>query len=252
MVINQLKHALRHGAVLRYTTFGIVTAVNVVFGALAYFNVLGFAAAVTAVSLSGSGLTVVIIINFVAGAANIKSFIGSPSGYIYALTPMKTSNILFIRIAAIVVQDVLALIISIYGTVWLSFYLADVEHNFLGSTIEGMKISSDVALAIVFGLLAYTFIYTFVVFCIVFKRSILFNKKGKSLLMIPFVPCAFWLLSLLDFIIFPFAIVERWFLFFNVTLYNALGVVIYATLFIIKTAILYVITSKLIDGRMNY
>lgn len=251
-MITQYKYAFRHGAVLRVTTFGIVFAVNLVFGALAYFGVLGFAASVTAVSLSGVGLSVVIIMNIITGAMSIKSVLGSTSGYIYALAPVKSSRILFARLSAIVVQDVFTLAVSIYGTVWLSFYLAGVEHEFLGSTIEGVQVSPEVFKSMILGLAFYAFIYMFVIFCAVLKKSILFNKKAKSLLTLLCGLGIFWILSLVDFIMFPFALVERWFIFFNLTLYSTFGTVLYVMLILAKTAVLFIAASRLMDRRMNY
>jgi hypothetical protein len=247
----QYKYALRHGVVLRYTTFGIVFAINLVFGMMAFFDVLPFAAAVTAVSLSGTGLGVVVIVNLIAGAANIGSILSSPSAYIYALAPVKNSKVLFARLSAVVVHDFLTLAVNIFGVVWLSLYLAGTASG-SGQLLLQYILASEVLTAFFLGLAYYTYLYTLIVFCIVVKNSLLFSIKGRALLAIICGFATYWVLSFMDFSLIPFADVFRWGLFFNLSIYTITGTIVHGMLVLLKAAILFFVTSKLMDRRMNY
>ncbi|MCL2070785.1 MAG: hypothetical protein FWH07_00935 [Oscillospiraceae bacterium] len=251
-VSKQFKYALRHGAVLRYTTFGLVFAINLVFGLIALFRGLPTAAAITAVSLSGTGLAAVFIVNLITGIQNLNGVLDSPQGYTFALVPVKSSKILFARIAAVVVQDMLTLFLNIFGVVWLSLYLGGLTIKAAQDYITQIYLS-EISQAFLLSFIYYLFIYMFAVFCNVLKNSIFFNKKLKTLLTIVSSAVLFWLLSLVDFVLVPFAVVDNyWFWHFNLTLYDTLGITIHIILVLAKTAGLFIVTSRLMDRRMNY
>jgi hypothetical protein len=244
---TQFKYALRYGAMPRYIIFGVVFLINLVFGTLAYFDLLPFAAAVTAVSLSGTGLGAVVIANIIISAANLKNVLAD--GYIYALAPVKSSKILFTRITAIAVQDIAMLTVNIFGVVWLSLYLSG-----LSFIMAEYSVAAETLNAVFFGLLGlfyYAYIFMLITFCVIVKNSILFSNKAKVLLAILCGFAANWLLSLLDFALFPFADVYNWGLFFNLTIYAPTGTVMHAAVMLVKLIILFIASSKLME-RINY
>ena len=249
-ILKQFKYAFKHGATLRYTVFGIVFAINVVFGLLAYFGILGFAAAVTAVSLSGVGLGAVIIVNIIAGIINLNNVLCPPTAYANALVPVKSGKVLFARLVAIIAQDLITMVLCIFGVVWLSFYLAGITTNAVANI--QVDVYTESVTASLFGCAMYAYIYMFAVFCYVLNKSIFFNKKCRAIFTIGAGIATFWLISLLDFTLIPFATVDNWFIFYNITLHDALGTAIHGVVTAVKITILFVVTSRLMDRRMNY
>jgi hypothetical protein len=233
-----------------------VFAVNAVFGLLAFFGVLPFAGAVTAVSLSGVGIAVVVLINLVSDISSMKSILGSPSGYTYALTPVRGGKILFARMLAIIIQDIIMIGISILGCVWLSISLYKLANTrYIDGEIIGdsnYEIVLETFIGGLVGVIQLIYIFVVIVFCFVIKNSLLFRIKGRSILCILCGAGVYWILSLLDFILIPFADVQRFFFVFNILIYDIRGVVIYGIIGLVKTIILFLITANLFERRYNF
>jgi hypothetical protein len=250
-VFKQLKYAFKHGVSVRYISFGIVLAINAVFGFLALSGVLGFAASVTAVSLSGTGLGAVVITNIIADIQSLGAVFGSPSGYTYALTPVKSSKILFARISAIVIQDVVTIAVNIVGTVWLSFYLAGMSAIEIGDLLN-MSGAFQNFVGFIFEFIQYLYIFTLIIFCVILRKSVFFTSKIKTLLAVLCGIAVYWILSFLDFLLLPFAAVDGWFMFYNITVFDEFGMLIFAGITLLKAAVLFIASSKLMERRINF
>lgn len=248
----QFKYALKQGLTLRTSVFAVTLVLNLVFGILGYFNLLGYAAIITGVSLSGVAIGVVFIVNIIADVKNVQSLYGTPEGYLFALTPVKSRKTLFARIITIVCEDFIALAVSIFGVVWQALILSgDIVRGAVYSGLtenSGVIISS--AIVIFF---AYLYIINLIFFGVALKNSVFFGMPGRSLITLLSVAAAAWIFSLVDFLMVPFGSVEHWGIFYTISLpfgFNT-GFIIYALIALIKIAALFAASSVLTERKNN-
>lgn len=239
-VSKQIKYAFRLGAYWRYSVFGLVMLINIVFGGINNFGTLPNAALVTGISLSGVGIGAVTIANLAVTIATLQSVFGK-FGYAYALAPVSRTKILFTRVVVCFVQDIIMLAASILGLLWIIF--------------PGYGISSipnEAVFGFIFGTVQFAVLYMFIAFNCVVEKSVLFAKKLKIGLSILCFAVFAWLFTTVDIVLSPFAIVHQAGLFFNLLLYDYRGLAAFSALAAVKIVVLFFMSRRLLEKEMNY
>ena len=250
----QFKYAFRTGLSVRLPVFAVIFTINSVFLILGWAGVLPLAAHITAVSLSSTAIAVMMVFNVISDISVTRRIYTATGAYLYALTPTPRRKILLSSVIANMVMDIVTMAFTITSVVLLSFNLADGNTGaiFWDSVLTGMPEVLLNALTITVLLIAfYLFVSMVILFCIIMRKSVFFNKPAGGLLaaLLPVGICA--IMNFSHWLIAPFGSVTRDLsLFFSITVGYA-GMIAYVVLLFISAAILFILSSKLLERRIN-
>jgi len=248
----QFKYAIRAGLYARGPVFAVILIMNLVFIVLGALGALPFAAKVTAVSLGGVAIVAMMAFNIVSDVAIARRMFSAPGAYLYALTPVPRRKTLLASVITMVVMDNITLATVIISEVILSFNLAD--ENTGAVVWEVIRANSSglmyILLYILFLLASYMLIVMIIMFCISVRKSALYNKPAGGLLAALLALGLFYAVTLSSFILAPFGVVSRFGIFFTITL-GGVGMAVFALLLLIEAAALFILTSKLLERKVN-
>ena len=246
----QFKYAFLAGLYARGPVFAVIFVMNTVFITLGSLDLLPVAAHITAVSLGGVAVGVMMAFNIVGDISVIRRMFNAPDAYLLALTPVPRWKTLLSGIFAMAVMDIISMFIVILQIVWLSF-------NFSGvwdTVIAAMQGDSSSFVYIIWGALVmiagYLLWVTLIFFCIIARRSIFYNKPLSGLLSFLLGCLCLYIVSVLHAVLFPFGSVIRHGILFIITL-NTTALPFYILLNLIPTIVLFVFASKLLERRVN-
>jgi hypothetical protein len=97
----------------------------------------------------------------------------------------------------------------------------------------------------------YLLIVMIIFFCVSMKKSVFFNMPVSGLLAFLVACVCIYIVSLLQLVLTPFGTIETFGLMIILTLHSKTGLLFYALLLLLEAAGLFVITSKLIERRIN-
>jgi len=248
----QFKYAFKTGLYVRCAAFAVIFVIDAVFIALGSLGLLPFAAKVTAVSLSGVAISVMLVFDIIGDIAIIRRMFTAPEAYLYALTPAPRREILLASVVVTALLDIVTMAVVIGAEVWLSLILAGEEVSQTVWNVISVN-SSD----FMYGLwlvplvaAGYLLIMMVILFCQTAKKSILFKIPASGLLAFLLACACFYVVSLLQLVLLPLSTVERYGLLIILHLgKNALP--FYALLTLLEAAALFVITSKLMERKIN-
>jgi len=249
---TQFKYAFITGFPFRGAAFAFIFVMDAVFIVFGSLGLLPFAAKVTAVSLGGVAIAVMMVFDIISDIAILRRMFVAPEAYLYALTPSPRRKILLASVIATAVLDIVTMAVVITAEVWLSFILAGEE---IWRTIWYYisTNSSDFLYGLWFvPLLAagYMLLLMVILFCITVKKSILFSTPASGLLAFLFACACFYVISLLQMVLVPFGTVQRHGLLIFLNLgSNALP--FYVLLTLLEAIALFVVTSKLLERKIN-
>jgi len=248
----QFKYAFKTGLNLRGAAFAAIFVMDAVFIALGSLGLLPYAAIVTAVSLGGVAISVMLVFDIISDIAILRRMFSAPEAYLYALTPSPRWKILLASVIVTAILDFVTMAVVITAEVWLSFILAgkEVWRN-VWDIIKTNGMDFLYGLWFVPLLAAgYLFLMMIILFCITVKKSLL-NKIPASGLLAFLLACACcYVASLLQLVLLPLSTVNRFGLLIILRLsFNALP--FYVLLMLLETAALFVITSKLMERKIN-
>ena len=248
----QFKYAFRAGLHTRGATFAVIFIIDLVFLILGLFGLLPEAAKIVSVSLGGCAIAVMLAFNLVSDISIMRRMYTAPGAYIYALTPAPRRQILLASVITSLVMDVVTMAVVITFEVFLSFSLAGIS---IGATIgDALRANASsylyILLLLALSLACYLVIMMIILFCAAVRKSILYGKPAGGLLTAILAIVTAYIWSLTTFIVAPFGTVSRYFMFFTITL-DALGLVFYALLLLIEAAALFILTSKLLERKVN-
>jgi len=248
----QFKYAFRAGMSPRVIVFAIIFVMNLAFLIPQLFGILPPAAQITAVSLSGTAIAVMAVFNFVGDTSIIRRMFNPPGAVFYALTPAPRRNSLIASLVSMLTMDFITMIITISGTIFLSLGL--------GSYYSGISVTDMLNFAIiepwfVFGtgaliITTYLLIVMVIVFCKAVRRSLFYTVPAGGLLTFLLGVGIFYMTTVSTLLLAPFGVVTRYSVFFTVTVGN-LGISMYALLMLIISAILFILTSRLMERKIN-
>jgi len=247
----QFKYAFRAGLPLRGATFAAILVLNLVFVVLGAFGLLPFAALVTAVSLSGTAIAVMMAMNIVSDIIIARRMFSAPGAYLHALTPAPRRQILLSSSLAMLIMDFVTMAVAITGVVVLSLQLAGVYTEI--NLWEAIQANTEALYTLLMAaplLTGYMLILMIILFCVSMRRSVFYNIPAGGLLTALLAIAIIYAVSLSLFILAPFGVVTRFGLFFTISL-GSLGIVMSALLFLVQAVVLFALTAKLLERKVN-
>jgi hypothetical protein len=227
---------------------------NTVFITLGSLGLLPFAAHVTAVSLGGVAIAVMLAANIIGDVAITRRMFASPGAYLYALTPSPRWKILLASVLTMMVMDLISMTFVITTEVWLSFNLTGIKFwDIIGNAFN--TVTPEMLFIIIISVLmliaGYLLILQIILFCITAKKSILYKLPVSGLLVFLLACGCIYAVSLLQLLIAPFGIIERYAFFFVITFSSNTAYIMYTLLTLFEAAGLFLLTSKLLEKRIN-
>ena len=249
----QIKYAFRTGLFLRVSAFGLITLMNITFITLGSLGLLPFAAHITAVSLGGTAIAVMLAINIVCNVSIASHMFSAPAAYMFALTPSPRWKLLLSSVISMLAADFVTMGGVIIGEVILSFNLAG---NDITNTVWNAFVSMN-ASAILYSLLmillmlaCYLFFIMVILFGVTLNKSILYKKPVSGLLALISACVCVYIGSLLNLALAPFGSIFTYGMFIVISV-GLPGLALSVLLYILQTAALFVITSKLMERKIN-
>jgi hypothetical protein len=249
----QFKYAFKTGLTVRWAAFAVIFVMDAVFIALGSLGLLPFAAQVTAVSLGGVAISVMLVFDIIGHIADKRRMFSVPEAYLYALTPVPRWKTLLASVIVTAVLDIVTMAVVITAEVWLSLILAGTEEiwrnvlDFINTHGSEFMYGFGYAALLVAG---YLLLMMVIIFCITVKMSILYKTPASGLLTFLLACACFYVVSLLQLVLIPFGIVDHYGLLIILQLGNNV-LPFYALLTLLEAAALFVITSKLMERRIN-
>jgi hypothetical protein len=248
----QFKYAFLAGIYARTYVFAVIFTMNLVFITLGSAGLLPFAAHITAVSLGGVAIAVMMAFNIAGDVAIARRMFSVPEAYLHALTPAPRWKILLASIVAMMTLDFITMAVVITGEVWLSLTFAGVWNTVIDFIRGGMDFPYFLyGLQFILLLIAgYLLTMTFILFCVTAKKSIFYKSRYPFLMTLLLACGCIYVLSLLLLILAPFGSVGRFGIFIIISLSDT-ALPFYILLTLLKAAGLFYLTSKLMERRMN-
>jgi hypothetical protein len=234
--------------------FLFIFLLNLVFVILGSLGLLPLAAQITAVSLSSTAIGVMTIFNVISDISIIRRLFVAPGAYLYALTPVPRVKALAASVITMTLMDIVTMTVSIVGVTWLALMLSGNYFDYSSFVLNSSWLSMiDILFILVYiamGVAGYLLVIMFILFCVTAKRSLFYQKPAGGLLTVLLALGTMYVFSLTPFLLVPFAYVSRWGLFFSITL-SRTGQIMYTLLIIIQAATLFIITSRLMERKLN-
>ena len=252
----QFKYIFRGSLSPRLIVFAIILAMNLAFIIPGMLGILPLAALITGVSLSGVAIVVMIAFNVVGDIQIIRRMFSPPGAVFYALTPVSRRSALISSIIAMTIMDFVTMAVSIIGVTILSLNLAN---QYVGNVWTELAMFNNaydivgiqnilISFANMFS--GYLFIMMLIIFCFAIRRSVFYNKPAGGFLTFLVAIGVLYLSTVSALLLAPFGHVSRSYLFFTVTV-GQLGMGMHALLTFIFAAVLFVLTSRLIERKIN-
>jgi len=250
---SSLFYAFRAGASPRLIVFAVILVMNLAFILPGLFGVLPGAALITAVSLSGTAIAVMAVFNIIGDVSIGNSMFSTSGAPFYALTPAPRRNTLLASVIAMFVMDFITMMISIASVVVLSISLGSLYTGLSFSEMMPDSFGFQLQYALIqfaWGIAFYFFIMMLIMFCRAFRKSVLYTKRAGGFLAFLVGIGIFYLLTVSSLLLAPFGTVTWLYGFITVTV-GYLGMGMYALLILIFAAVMFVLTSRLLERKMN-
>jgi hypothetical protein len=175
-----------------------------------------------------------------------------PEAYLYALTPVPRRKILLASVVTAAILDIVTMAVVITAEVWLSFILAGEEvwrnvWNYVSTNGSELLYGLWYAALLAAG---YLLLMMIILFCITAKKSVLYKIPASGLLAFLLACVCIYVISLLQLVLIPFGSVYRYGLLIILTL-GGNSLPFYILLTLLETAGLFVITSRLMERKIN-
>jgi len=249
----QFKYAFLAGLYIRGYVFATIFVMDLVFITLGSLGLLPFAAHITAVSLGGVAIAVMLAANIGGDVFIARRMFSAPEAYLHALTPVPRRKILFASVLTMAVMDLVTMAVVITGEVWLSFNLAG--DNIVKIFWDFVQSNSQyLYYAVLFGLMliaGYLLLVMIIMFFLTAKKSI-FHKMPASGFLAFLLACGcVYVASLLQLVLIPLSNVERYGLLIILNFNNIAACPVYTLLILLETAGLFILCSKLMERKVN-
>lgn len=249
----QFKYAFRAGMHIRLPVFAVVFIMDLVFIIFNSLGLLPYGLQVTAVSLGGTAIAVMLAFNIVSDVTIARRMFTPPGAYLHALTPAPRRKILLASVITMMVLDIVTTALAIAGEPLFSMSFAgvgldSVSLRGLGSASASVWLYGLLLFALL--LAGYLLIVMIILFCVSVRKSLLYNKPAGGLLTAVLALVIVYLVSLSELLLAPFGTVTRLGVFFTVSI-GTLGTGFYVLLVLIEAAVLYIFTSKLLERKVN-
>jgi len=250
----QFKYAFHAGGRTRFMVFLPIVIMQIIFITLGVLNLLPFPAQVVSVSLSGVSIAVMAVFNILGDIAITRRLFSPPGAYLYALTPTPRYKALLASVISMTVMDLFTMGIVIFGQVWLALNLAGgfMDMSIWSMISEQLHWLPTLLLLLVQAISAYLIVMMTILFCITARKSFLFHKSAGGFLAVLLAFGVMYIISLTPIILAPFSYggLERFWFTLTIRLTN-IGTILYPLLLFFNAAVLFFLTAKLMERKMN-
>jgi len=251
---NQFKYAIRAGLYVRGPVFVVIFVMNTIFVTLGMLDLLPLPALITAVSLGGVAVAVMLCANIGSDVMIIRRMFTSPEAYLFALTPVPKWKTLLASIITMFVMDIVSMAFVIITQVLLSFNMIGFDQMW-NIVVYGFNELSFVSSYTIWGIIlfiaGYFLVLMVILFCITAKKSFLYKKPASGLLTFLLACLCFYAVNLIQAIFIPFGTVNTFGPFIMITVKSAIAFPLLTLFFLLEAGVLFVFTSKLMERKMN-
>jgi len=249
----QFKYAFLAGLNVRGQVFAVIFIMNTVFITMGSLGLLPLAAHITAVSLGGVAIAVMLAADIGGDVFIARRMFSAPEAYLHALSPVPRRKILLASVITMAVLDIVSMAVVITQEVWLSFNLAgDSIKQLVWDFIHSESSYLIYALwCVLFLISAYLLLMMIIMFCVTMKKSVFFKMPVPGLLAFLLACGCFYVISLLQLVLVPFGDVQRYWLLIIITLNSGAAVPLLILLTLLEAAALFILTSKLMERKIN-
>ena len=248
----QFKYAILAGLHSRGPVFAVIFIMNtllIIFGSL---DMLPLAVRILSVSLSGIAFVAMFAANIGADIAIAKRMFSPHGAYLDMLTPVPRYKILLASILTMGIMDLITLAFAGISQVWLTFNM--IGNNIHEAVWEFVRSYNNYVIHVIWLFLlviaGYILTVTIIIFCVTMKKSIFFKIPASGFLSFLLAVGCFYASSLLQLILAPFCEVNRTGLTFIMTPDTSL-LPFFIMLTLLEAACLFVLTSKLLERKIN-
>ena len=250
----QFKYALLAGLYIRKNVFIVIFIFNLVMVCLGALSLLPLPLLITAIALSGIGVSVMTITSIISDVGIIRQMLATPRAYLQMLTPASRYKTLIANLLAIAVLDIVSMTVAITGVTWLSLLLAgrffDVFNFISNFTLFNISLVAYAIGSLISSISGYLLLIIIIIGCIVVRKSIFYQKRAGGLLTALVTIGVFYLISLSYLLLAPFGTVTRVWGNFVVSL-GSTGSIAFGILTFIQVAVLVFITGRLMERKLN-
>ncbi|MCL2264525.1 MAG: hypothetical protein FWC22_00670 [Treponema sp.] len=250
---TQFKYAIKAGLFFRGPAFAVIFIMNTVFIILGSLGLLPLPAHITAVSLCGVSIAVMFAANIAGDVSIGRRMFLAPGAYLDMLTPVPRWKILLASIITMTVMDVITLTCVIVAQVWLSFNMIgnDMHQMFWSGVLAHGAHLFHILWFILLAIVSYILLLTVIIFCVTMKKSIFFKLPASGFLAVLLAFACFYVISLLQLVMIPFSEVQRHLFIIYLTVNSPAAIPFYVLFTLLEAAGLFVLTSKLLERRIN-
>lgn len=249
----QFKYAFLAGLHVRGVAFAVLFVMNVTFITLGSLGLLPLPVLITAVSLGGIGIAAMLAANIGGDVFIARRMFAVPDAYLHALTPIPRWKTLLASITAMTAMDLFTMIFVIASQVWLVFNL--VGGNIAQMAWDTIRAHNPNMLHILWFILAliacYLLVVMIILFCVTAKKSFLFKLPASGFLAFLLACGCFYAVSVLQLVLAPISEVQRFGFLIMITPLSSAAYPVLIILTLLEAAALFVITSKLMERRIN-
>jgi hypothetical protein len=250
----QFKYAFKAGFHIRGYEFIVILIFNLISVVLGLLGLLPLAALITVVSLSGTAVAVMAITNIISDIGIFREMLSSPRAYLQALTPAPRYKTLIANILVISIYDIISMAVAITGVTLISFILAGTFFDVFG-LIRGFTETQflDVAFGLGVALTVfarYLLLLMFIISIVVVRKSIFYQKRAGGFFTVLVAIGAVYVSSISQFLLAPFGILSRFSVFYIISLGRS-GIIAYGILILIQVTVLLLVTSRLMERKLN-
>jgi hypothetical protein len=251
----QFKFAFLSGLHVRGIVFAVIFAINTTFITLWAFDWLPLAVHIIAVILGGFVVTVMMAaVNIIGDVTIARNMFSAPRAYLQMLTPTPRWKTLFASLTAMAVMDIFTMAFVISSQMWLAVNLAG--RDTLQATLDWINQHTNISIitSIIWGIVifiaGYLLIVNIILFCVTVNKSVLYKKPASGFLTFLLACGCVYLVSLTPLILVPFGEAHRVGIFIIMSL-SETAIPFYVLLILLQGAGLFVLTSKLMERKMN-
>ena len=253
----EFKYAFLNGVFIRGPVFAIIFVMNAVFIAFSSAGLLPFAAHVTVVSLGGVAVAVMLVANIIGDVSIVRCIYGSPDAYLQALTPAPRWKSFCAGLITMTLMDFITMAVVIGSVTWLYLNFANsiVSADAWSMAMRAIEEYPSYFAAAIRGLSlivpGYLLVLSIILLCVTAKRSVFYRMPAPGLLAFLLACLCFYAVSLSQLLLAPFGSVDRYGIFIIMSLGSNMIFPAYFLLLLLEAVLLFVITSKLMEKRMN-
>jgi len=157
---------------------------------------------------------------------------------------------------AMMITDILTMILPIISVIILSVNLGS---NYTGINFWDMMTQLEsfnfqnvyiTVISTILIIVGYLLLLMLIMFCTAMKKSYYYSKPASGLLAFLTGVGVFYIMTLIPLLVSPFAEVSRFYGFITVSV-NNVGMAVYTVLMFIFAAVLFLLTSKLFERKIN-